>query len=354
MFTPDFVEKNIDNDNHIGEHIKTRITIFQNQIFNMGLIFLALSILTIVFKTNLTNILKNRLTNIILLIIVIAIMLLFGEIILRLFFSNQIYNEFGSGPGGLKFQKELELNSEGFRDIEYNITKTKPRIIIIGDSFAEGHGIKNINNTFPKLLQKELQDYEIITFAKGGYSTLDELNILNNTAIKYKPDIIILAYYINDIEEKDSRKGYEQIFYHHYTYPWEIGSYLYSHSFMYYFLESRLKSLNPKDYTSYYIHLYSKSNPSFNKNHLKNFIEICSQNNIKLIILNIPAIAENYPFPFVEEYINNQSSGDIKIIHLRNQFLNYNPKDLRVSFLDNHMNEKAHNITAEVILKNVK
>ena len=72
--------------------------------------------------------------------------------------------------------------------------------------------------------------------------------------------------------------------------------------------------------------------------------------------MNIPVISdfEDYPFYYVDNYIENITllKGSI-YINLLPHFSKYNPDQLRVSFLDTHMNELGHKIIADVIFNEI-
>ena len=151
--------------------------------------------------------------------------------------------------------------------------------------------------------------YEVISLAKGGFSTIDAFNVLNNLALNLSPDLIILAYYVNDAEGPGSRLGFESLFFQHYVLPYEFGEFLYSHSYMYYFIESRLNNMfnrfNSLTYEDYVLHLYSASNPFYEGHQeiLADFINTSENSNVPVVVLNIPVINnfKNYPFRFVNK-----------------------------------------------------
>ncbi len=202
IFNVGFVEKYIDDDGRIGEHVKTRVYIFQNQMFYLSILFGLIGLLMLIFSKNLIKILDKKkvlLTNIIFLFVLLMAFFIIGEIVLRIFFSQQIYSEYGSGVGGLEFMESIKYNSWGFRDVEHDTEKDDDvfRILIIGDSFTLGYGIDDFEDAYPRLLQKRLgNDYEVITLAKAGYSTIDELDVLNSIGINLNPDLIVLGLLI--------------------------------------------------------------------------------------------------------------------------------------------------------------
>lgn len=100
-------------------------------------------------------------------------------------------------------------NSQGFWDEEHEFGKPDNtyRIALIGDSVAQGMGLKHYNQSFGKLLQGKLNDksgsvrFEVILLAVPGYTTEQELEILRKRTFRYKPDLILWSYVLNDAEK---------------------------------------------------------------------------------------------------------------------------------------------------------
>ena len=100
-----------------------------------------------------------------------------------------------------------EANSHGYRDYEFDYQKANGiyRVLIIGDSVAQGYGVK-LEETFAKVLEKQLgkqqghEEYkvEVIILARAGYSTSQELILLKEEAMPYSPDLVIWSYVLND------------------------------------------------------------------------------------------------------------------------------------------------------------
>jgi hypothetical protein len=72
---------------------------------------------------------------------------------------------------------------------------------MIGDSFTYGAGV-NMEETFSAVLEelfrKQNKNIEVINGGVPGYSTLQAYQWLKKELIKYKPDVVILNFYIND------------------------------------------------------------------------------------------------------------------------------------------------------------
>ena len=100
----------------------------------------------------------------------------------------------------------LSINSDGFRDRNFSVEKPNNtvRIMALGDSFVFGLGVE-LNDSYPKQLEillnknKGEQNYEVLNFGVPGYNTKQEVEMLKEKGLKYKPDIVILGYLGNDI-----------------------------------------------------------------------------------------------------------------------------------------------------------
>ena len=99
-------------------------------------------------------------------------------------------------------------NSKGYYDYENSLEKPGNtfRIVVIGDSVAQGasHGV-TIEDAFPNQLEKHMnadsrfeKKTNIINLSRSGYSTSQQLILLENEAFTYSPDLIIWSYVLND------------------------------------------------------------------------------------------------------------------------------------------------------------
>lgn len=96
-------------------------------------------------------------------------------------------------------------NSQGYPDNEHSFVKPAGtfRLIIIGDSVAGGQGVKS-DESFGKIIEKQLKTdfpgskFEVILLAMTGYSTSQEIFLLQHQAFRYDPDLIIWSYTLND------------------------------------------------------------------------------------------------------------------------------------------------------------
>jgi len=101
-----------------------------------------------------------------------------------------------------------DTNSLGMRDYEYGEKGENTfRILVLGDSFTFGAGVE-FEDTFVKQLESILRQkndgkkYEVINAGVMGYGTDQEYYYLKEWGFKLKPDLVIVAFYIqNDVED---------------------------------------------------------------------------------------------------------------------------------------------------------
>lgn len=103
-----------------------------------------------------------------------------------------------------KFERTFTTNAAGFRDREY--PRAKPdgvyRIAAIGDSVTFGWD-QALDETYPKLLEAGLAaagmaNVEVLNFGIGGYNSLQEIELIRARALAFEPDLLLLAYVMND------------------------------------------------------------------------------------------------------------------------------------------------------------
>lgn len=96
-------------------------------------------------------------------------------------------------------------NSRGLRGPEYAFEKPADtyRILLLGDSFAEGY-TTGLDSTAGRVLERLLDSdgkkrSEVINGGTAGYSTDQELLFFREAGRMYKPDLTVLLFYANDV-----------------------------------------------------------------------------------------------------------------------------------------------------------
>ena len=101
------------------------------------------------------------------------------------------------------FERHWNLNQMGYRDSVtfYPLSRTpgKPRITFLGDSFAAGHGVADVEDRFANRIRNRGED-EVHVWADLGYDTGHHLELAQGLIAKgYQFDQVVLVYNLNDI-----------------------------------------------------------------------------------------------------------------------------------------------------------
>lgn len=98
----------------------------------------------------------------------------------------------------------ISNNREGFRDRDHAVAKPPGtfRIAVLGDSLTEARAIP-IDDTFWSIAGRRLADcpglsgaeVEVLSFGVNGYGAAQELITLRRHVLKYRPDLVLLAFF---------------------------------------------------------------------------------------------------------------------------------------------------------------
>ncbi|MBN1202852.1 MAG: SGNH/GDSL hydrolase family protein [Anaerolineae bacterium] len=106
-----------------------------------------------------------------------------------------------------EYDSYVAINMQGLRDRDHAYDKPDGvfRILIVGDSFVEGLQVK-ADETFAHRLETQLNQpgrtpVEVINGGVSRYSTGNTLLFLQGEGLKYQPDLVIYAFYPNDVTE---------------------------------------------------------------------------------------------------------------------------------------------------------
>ncbi len=112
------------------------------------------------------------------------------------------------GPGG-RCDFSGPSNSLGFRDREHPLEKPPGtfRVLVLGDSVAQGLRVEDDRDIFPVLLEARLRERgvpaEVLNFAVSGYDTRQEVENLAVKGLPFHPDLVLVAYCLNDTTRND-------------------------------------------------------------------------------------------------------------------------------------------------------
>jgi len=112
-------------------------------------------------------------------------------------------------PGSVaRAEVEYRVNAEGLRGPE--VAREKPegvgRVALLGDSIAFGYWVAEEDALAHQLetLLAEVQGsgprVQVLNFGVPGYNLAQEVETLRSRALAYEPDVVILAFCLNDLE----------------------------------------------------------------------------------------------------------------------------------------------------------
>lgn len=103
-----------------------------------------------------------------------------------------------------EYDVPITINSQGLRDVErsgYEKPGDVFRILLLGDSYVEGLRVP-LEQSFGKVLERQLNQsapastrFEVVVMGVSGWGTDQELLWFRSEGIKYKPDLVVLAFY---------------------------------------------------------------------------------------------------------------------------------------------------------------
>lgn len=109
----------------------------------------------------------------------------------------------------------VRWNSRGYYDFERPLKPKSgvTRIVIVGDSFVESAQVP-LTKTFHKLLEDGLNEpgpnrnsrakrFEVIALGTSGHGFRDHFETLEEEAVPYHPELVIMTAYLNDICDDD-------------------------------------------------------------------------------------------------------------------------------------------------------
>ena len=252
---------------------------------------------------------------------------------------------------GFFYGADIQTDSVGFRDRDYPVARVPgtKRIMLLGDSFTLGWGVA-LDSTYSKQLEKLLNDSgqrtEVINTGVGNTNTVMELEQFKELGLRFKPDMVILMYFINDAEPTPPVVG-------------ALRTAIVTHSYLIAFLSDQMIKLTPRmnqsyDWRAYYSGLFKPGRPGLeaSRRAIDELAALCKQHDIKLVIANIPELRElkNYPFPEATAFVRAAAeTNKVPFVDLLPALVNEEPSTLWVTKEDPHANAKANALIARAL-----
>jgi hypothetical protein len=263
-------------------------------------------------------------------------------------------------------------NSAGFRGPEF--TEGKPprtvRLVFMGDSFTFGEGV-HFEDTFPeataRLLQKEFADrsigFESRNFGVGGYNIGQSLSVLKNLAVASSPDVVVLAYVLNDAEPmllgfdpvrmRPVRRQRTSKIAEGVSDDLPPDSAFYRLRIVQLAWRTRKVLERSRQTEAFYRALYEPGAEGWRnaRRALHEMAKVCEAEKIPLVVMIFPILHElDDGHPFLDLYAEVAASAEAsgaRVLDLFPGFRGRSARSLWVHPTDQHPNERAHGIAAE-------
>lgn len=253
------------------------------------------------------------------------------------------------------------FNSVGWRDEEHTIEKPDGiyRILALGDSYTFGQGVRRDDLCIERLerllnAQAKEKRFETINAGISAYNTINERDLLQNKGLQYDPDMVILFFTPNDIEDKPRGTGPRIVFNRNYSNTYIKSDALSKYSYLWSWSRQRiLKYFRGKSYIEECVELFRQDNNKWLtcRAALKDIHRICKNREIELFVVIYPFFYNldgEYPFQPIHDHVTEYcTQAGIHVLDLRPVYGEYNGPEMWVHPTDQHPNDEAHGIAAE-------
>ncbi len=255
------------------------------------------------------------------------------------------------------YKMHVRFNDLGHRDVPRAESKPEDvrRIAFVGDSFTFGWGIDRPEDRFADLIRDRFDErdpaaVEVLTAAKDGWETGDEMEEIGRLIDAYGVDEIVLCYCLNDIHDVlPAEMGFLSL------YPSDghllntDGSYLMNH------LYHRWVAHRSVEVTSYFDRLAAGyEDPASWRLQQTRFdwiIDRCRGSGVTLRVVILPFVNVDVTAPARAKVAAHFAAAGAEVLDLAGSISGQAPATLVVNRYDHHPNERAHRIYADAIWK---
>lgn len=260
----------------------------------------------------------------------------------------------------------IQINSRGFRDREHLVPKPTAayRILVLGDSVAFGDGLR-AEETFVKRLEQGLnpnpsgKTVEVLNAGVRGYNTFQELKLLEEAGLSYEPDLVLVAYVLNDAEPFQKQAGLIDP-----RHGWliQIKDFVKQHSHLYAFLRRNLelarRRVTPGQFVENYDRQFDPDNPGWiaSRNALREMKALAEERNFKVMVAVLPRLeglgdGQVYHAQKIQDQVVATARAlGIETLDLLPVLRGQDAESLKITKTDTfHLNPRGHEIVAEVL-----
>jgi len=246
------------------------------------------------------------------------------------------------------------LNQEGFRDLEHSKSKDPEthRLLVVGDSFAFGDGLKSIQDRIGSQVVKRLitqtnEKWEVINASRGDTHTLEHIEFLK-AGLNYKPDVIFLLYVFNDIDylfPVTPRKDFSA-----------LSRFLFINSYLFQEIYLRVRRIKAQYFAEEKTDFDPYLDHSILSRHLQDiskFVKLASRHGalVRVIPFAIDITFKDTLRDRYQSFLDECEVANIPVWSIEKVFDNFQFSQLVVNNMDTHPNELANRVAAEEIAK---
>lgn len=295
---------------------------------------------------------QSRLSGVMVTLTTVLLLLIAVEFGLRLFYITT--DGYGFTAMNYHWYKNFywgRYNSLGYRDYEPIEGDDVQRVVILGDSFAMGHGINNLDETFPQMLEKQLgEGYDVNVVAQSGWDSDVELHYLDTYPLE--PDIVVLSYYLNDIDHllTDPSQNPDAVF----DFPddptlsWIVLNF-FAPNFAYYNLLQYTSPARATDFTARLVEAHMDDELWAQQAWWLNEMVVWTQEkDVRLVVLLWPQIAAvESSIPATVRVRDFFLERDVQVVDMTDVLLGKDPRQMIVNRFDAHPGIPAQRLAAE-------
>ncbi len=265
---------------------------------------------------------------------------------------------YDSNPRGVFNERNAMVyhtNNYGFRGPDIQIEKPTgaKRLVLLGDSFAFGEGVK-WEDTFacqlPGLLNvNTATQTEVLDMATSAWTTLDEIHYLEQMGVKFSPDLVVVVFVLNDAEQAGGLDLWENFWIRHEATQMEWS---YFGSWVYNTIERELDGRRYTRALTNYALGFSKEWQTC-LGELVRGKQVAESAGSRYMVCIFPFMYElndHHPFTKIHQMVAEHcTKNGIPVLDLLNAFKGQAYQSLWVHPTDQHPNEEGHRIAAQAL-----
>jgi hypothetical protein len=248
-------------------------------------------------------------------------------------------------------------NADGFRDPPRGRKRAGvPRVLVLGDSYAFGWGVDDAQ-PFPQRTEALLRERgiaaEVINAGVPGYNTEQEALLLAELMPSYAPDMVVLAYVMNDAEPQNNVPQPPAVTYRYaVSWVWEDAR------------EVAMRRLaGRKEWTSPnkqamdfdYVKGFAPDSPKWRASRaaLGRIAAACRAAGVPLAVLILPDFTQPFDASYPDGLIHRSVAGwsrelGVECVDLMPLFAERDHRNFMI-LTDGHPNARAHDVIASVL-----